>query len=126
VALTLVGALGVIVLSSLPSSVGASVKTDCADDVSTVETAAAAYAIQHPQVAQLTIGALTAPGSGTLGSWPMSPSHQYVIVIAGDGNRLAGMKDSRGNTIEQNDIVVVTHGHIFDSTRSFAGSCALA
>jgi hypothetical protein len=114
----------VVLLFSLGSAAADGTRAVCADNVAIVDTAAASYSVQHPLAGQLTVAALTAKGTGTLRSWPRALNHKYIITIAGDGNRLVGTRDARGTVIEQNDIVVMIGGRVYDSTRSFATACA--
>jgi type II secretory pathway pseudopilin PulG len=126
VATVLMGVLGGIIFLTLPSIAGSAVRTTCATNVSAVDTAITAYTTQHPDVGQLTVAQLTATGSGTLNDWPTIADHSYLILIAGDGNRLNGVVDAIGQLIRRNDIVVQIAGKIYDSTRSFAAACATA
>jgi hypothetical protein len=125
-ATTLMGVLGTIVLFSLSSAAAGGERASCASDVAAVDTAATAYSAEHPLITQLTVGELTAKGTGTLSSWPPSPNHTYVIMIAGNGNTLVGTLDVRGITIERNDILVRIANRLYDSTRSFATACSSA
>ena len=126
VVLLVLGILAAIVIFTLTGTTNQGVKAACDGDAKTVGIAIAAYQTQHPMVTQVTEGQLVASGVGTLQSWPQSPQNRYDIVIAGDGNALAGTFDGAGALIRQNDVLVKVGSSYFDATLSAPAACAAA
>lgn len=126
VVMVLTGILAAIISFSLSRGASLGVAVDCRSDVSLVGTAVNAYSIEHPATQQVTVAKLTAPGSGSLVSWPSIAGHAYAIEIAGDDNDLVGTVDFDGNVIHRNDVVVLSGGKVFDSTDSLSTACRSA
>jgi prepilin-type N-terminal cleavage/methylation domain-containing protein len=108
--------LAAIVVFTLSGVAPKSIRTACASDARTVDTATSSYLIENPSVAQVTEAQLTAQGTGTLQTWPASQNNAYVILIAGSGagTVLVGVADANGNVIHRNDVVVEVGSNYYD------------
>jgi prepilin-type N-terminal cleavage/methylation domain-containing protein len=126
VVLVVIGILAAIVVFALSGTSGESTRAACNGDARTVSVAVQAFEVEHPMVTQVTVGQLVSSATGTLQSWPTSTQHSYNILIAGDGNFLAGSLDADGNRIAANDVVVKVGASYFDATLSVKGACAAA
>ncbi len=115
--------LAAIVVFSLTGVTPRANVSACSSDARTVDEATIAWAMQHPDVPQVTATSLTATGTGTLQSWPTG-NGVYTILIAGDNNSLVGKPDANGHTIADNDTVVFTNGRYYDATTSPPSACA--
>jgi prepilin-type N-terminal cleavage/methylation domain-containing protein len=124
VIMIVLGILAATVVFALSGVSNQSAQSACSSDAKTVSIAVGAYLAEHPDVTQATEAQLTLPGTGSLQTWPQSSQNLYTIVIAGDGNALAGQKDSTGALIADNDVIVQVGANDFDATTSLPGACA--
>ena len=137
IVIVVLGILAAIVVFALGGVTGKSVIAACNSDSKTVDIAIATYQAQNPTVVQVTGGALTTPGTGTLQSWPTSTA--YSISISGDAGQAgppvipagpavgATLTGDGAKTLANDVVVTVTSsGKTYDATQNPSTACAAA
>jgi prepilin-type N-terminal cleavage/methylation domain-containing protein len=124
VIMVVIGILAATVIFALSGVTTRSAQSACDSDARTVAIAVGAYETQHPGTTQVTEGQVTASGTGSLQSWPMSPQGAYSITIAGDGNALVGQLDAVGHVIADNDVIVRVGINNYDATVGLPSACS--
>ena len=96
IVILVLGILAAIVIFALGGVAGQSAKAACNTDAKSVETAVAAYMVNHPNVALKTDGS-DLVAAGILHSWPSNPSH-YIITLDGTTNNNVMIAPVNGGT----------------------------
>ena len=125
--LTILGILAAVVVVMLMGVTPRTVRSACDANAKTVNAAATAYLVEHPELQQVTEAELTAQNTGTLQSWPSTAADNYQIVIAGDTDAPpVGTNDAANVPISANDVLVEVGGLYYDASKSLPGACDAA